>query len=34
MQEPAQMTFALQKVSGKWLITGWTWVGTTPQPRK
>lgn len=32
--EPAQMTFALQKVAGTWLITGWTWVGTTPQPGK
>ena len=32
MREPAQMTFSLQKVSGAWLITGWTWVGTKPQP--
>lgn len=32
--EPAQMTFALQKVSAKWLIAGWSWVGTTPQAGK
>jgi hypothetical protein len=34
MHEPAQMAFALQMVAGKWLITGWTWVGTKPQPGK
>jgi hypothetical protein len=34
MREPAQMTFSLQKVSGTWLITGWTWVGTKPRPAK
>lgn len=32
MREPAQMTFALQKHAGTWLIAGWTWVGTTPRP--
>lgn len=32
MREPAQMTFALQKHAGAWLIAGWTWVGTTPRP--
>jgi hypothetical protein len=30
MREPAQMTYALQKGAGGWLITGWSWVGTTP----
>ena len=30
MREAAQMTYALQKGSGGWLIAGWTWVGTTP----
>lgn len=34
LHEPAQMTFALQKVAGSWLITGWTWSGTTPQRGK
>ena len=32
MREPAQMTYALQKGAGGWLITGWTWVGTAPTP--
>jgi hypothetical protein len=30
MREPAQMTYALTKGAGGWLISGWTWVGTTP----
>ena len=30
IREAAQMTYALQKGSGGWLIAGWTWVGTTP----
>lgn len=30
MREPAQMTYALTKAAGGWLISGWTWVGTTP----
>jgi hypothetical protein len=30
--EPAQMAYALRKGAKGWLITGWTWVGTTPQP--
>ena len=28
MRETAQMTFALQKGSGGWLIHGWTWTGS------
>lgn len=32
MREPAQMTFALKKHAGAWLISGWTWVGSTPRP--
>jgi hypothetical protein len=32
MREPAQMVYALQKGTGGWLITGWTWVGTRPKP--
>jgi hypothetical protein len=32
MHEPATMTFALKKVGGAWLISGWTWNGTVPQP--
>jgi hypothetical protein len=31
MRERAQMTFALERGSGGWLIAGWTWVGTSPQ---
>jgi hypothetical protein len=27
MRESAQMTFALQKGGGGWLIHGWTWTG-------
>jgi hypothetical protein len=27
MRESAQMTFALQKSAGAWLIHGWTWTG-------
>lgn len=27
MRESAQMTFALKKGAGGWLITGWTWTG-------
>jgi len=34
MREPAQMAFALRRIAGTWLITSWTWVGTTPQPGK
>jgi hypothetical protein len=30
MREPAQMTYALTKAAGGWLISGWSWVGTTP----
>ena len=30
MREPAQMTYALTKSGAAWLISGWTWVGTTP----
>jgi hypothetical protein len=32
MREPAQIVCSLQKGSSGWLITGWTWVGTTPKP--
>jgi hypothetical protein len=32
MRETAQMTFALKKGAGGWLIHGWTWTG--PKPRK
>jgi len=32
MREPAQMVYALTNAAGHWLITGWTWVGGTPQP--
>ena len=32
MREPAQMVYALKNAGGHWLITGWTWVGGTPQP--
>ena len=32
MREPAQLVCALQKGSSGWLITGWTWAGTTPKP--
>jgi hypothetical protein len=30
MRESAQMTFALRKGSGGWLIHGWTWTGPKP----
>jgi hypothetical protein len=32
IREPAQMTYALQKGAHGWKITGFTWVGTVPQP--
>jgi hypothetical protein len=32
MREPAQLVCALQKAASGWLITGWTWAGTTPKP--
>ena len=32
MRETAQMTFALQKAAGTWLIHGWAWSGPKPQP--
>jgi SnoaL-like domain len=32
MREVAQMTFALRKGAGGWLIHGWTWTGAKPQP--
>jgi ketosteroid isomerase-like protein len=32
MREPAQIVCALQKGTTGWQITGWTWVGTKPQP--
>ena len=32
MRETAQMTFALKKGAGGWLIHGWTWTG--PKARK
>lgn len=31
MREAAQMTFALKKAAGGWLIHGWTWTGPKPQ---
>jgi hypothetical protein len=31
MRESAQMTFALRKGPGGWLIHGWTWTGPKPQ---
>jgi hypothetical protein len=30
MREAAQMTFALKKGAGGWLIHGWTWTGPKP----
>jgi hypothetical protein len=30
MRETAQMTFALKKSPGGWLIHGWTWTGPKP----
>lgn len=30
-REPAQMTYSLQKGPHGWKITGWAWVGTSPQ---
>lgn len=30
MRETAQMTFALKKGAGGWLIHGWTWTGPKP----
>jgi hypothetical protein len=32
MREAAQMTFALKKTAGSWLIHAWTW--TKPKPPK
>jgi hypothetical protein len=32
MREAAQMTFALKKGAGGWLIQGWTWTGPKPTP--
>ena len=32
MREAAQMTFALKKGPGGWLIQGWTWTGPKPRP--
>ena len=32
MREAAQMTFALKKGAGGWLIQGWVWTGPKPQP--
>ena len=34
MREPAQMVYTLKRVSGHWLITGWTWVGGKDEPAK
>ena len=34
MHDAATMTFALQKISGKWLIAGWSWNGSVPKPGK
>ena len=31
MRESAQMTFALKKTAGSWLIHAWTWTGPKPQ---
>jgi hypothetical protein len=31
MRETAQMTFALKKGAGGWLIHGWTWTGAKPR---
>ena len=32
MIETAQMTFALKKDTGGWLIHGWVWTGLNPKP--
>jgi ketosteroid isomerase-like protein len=32
MREAAQMTFALKKGAGGWLIHGWTWTGPKARP--
>lgn len=32
MHEPATITFALKKVGGAYLISGWSWNGTVPKP--
>lgn len=32
MREAGQMTFVLKKGAGGWLIHGWTWTGSKPQP--
>lgn len=32
MRVAAQMTFALKKDAGGWLIHGWTWTGPDPKP--
>lgn len=31
MTESAHLVFALQKQASGWLITGWTWAGSTPK---
>lgn len=33
-REAAQMTFALRRSAGNWLIHGWTWSGPKPTPQK
>jgi hypothetical protein len=32
MSETAEMVYTLKQSSGRWLITGWTWVGGTSRP--
>jgi uncharacterized protein (DUF1800 family) len=34
MAEKAEMTYALAKAGGPWMITGWTWGGEDPHPVK
>ena len=34
MNEPAHMTFALQKAAGGWKIAAWTWTGSKAQKAK
>ena len=34
MQEPSEMTFSLRKTAAGWKISGWTWTGPRPIPRK
>jgi hypothetical protein len=33
-EDPAFMTYALQKTATGWLINGWTWSGATPHKAK